>query len=384
MLTGRYQQRFGHESNPAYDEQDNRTGIDTDTRLLPDLLKAEGYATGLIGKWHVGAGEVFRPMERGFTDFYGFLGGGHSYFEAKAGRSEYAGPLWRDRAPTDDKISYLTDDLTAEAESFIDRHADRPFCLLLMYNAPHAPDHVTDKYMQRVASIKDLRRRKYAALIQAVDEGVKRVVAKVDSSGLRDNTMIVFLSDNGGRRSVSDNRPLRGNKGWLHEGGIRVPLIIRYPGELASNIIYDRPVSALDLLPTALVVAGLPVPDDCDGVDLMPFLTGGNQGAPHPVLYWRVAGGAGMAIREGDWKLVRDIGMKQPELYNLRSDPGENRDLSQSQSEELSRLQRRYKLWTSRLESPRWSDGHIRNTTQERASAAKAGTRQAPLVWERD
>jgi len=144
LLTGRYQQGFGHEHNPPYDEDNEVIGIDVETQLLPDVLREAGYATGLIGKWHVGAGPPFRPAARGFTEFYGFLGGGHHYFNVNPDGKNYDSPMWRDHAPTDDMLTYLTDDLTAEAEAFIERNADEPFCLLVMYNAPHAPDHVTD------------------------------------------------------------------------------------------------------------------------------------------------------------------------------------------------------------------------------------------------
>ena len=132
LMSGRYQQRFGHEHNPPYLEDNNEIGIDKATRLLPDILKEQGYATGLVGKWHLGAGKPFRPAVRGFTEFYGFLGGGHHYFKVDPEGKGYNSPLWRDHAPVADKPTYLTDDLTKEAEAFIDRHKNKPFCLLLM------------------------------------------------------------------------------------------------------------------------------------------------------------------------------------------------------------------------------------------------------------
>lgn len=381
LLAGRYQQGFGHEHNPPYLEKNDEIGIDVGTQLLPDVLREAGYATGLIGKWHVGAGPPFRPARRGFTEFYGFLGGGHHYFNVNPDGKNYDSPMWRDHAPTDDTLTYLTDDLTTEAEAFIDRHADEPFMLLLMYNAPHAPDHVTDEYMAMVDSIPHMGRRRYAALVRGVDSGVGRVVAKLEELGLTEDTLVVFLSDNGGRGGVSDNRPLRGNKGWLHEGGVRVPFILSMPGTLPVDAVYEKPVTALDLLPTAVAMAGVALPDGVDGVDLSPYLQGGNDMPPHATLYWRVSGGTGFAVRHGDWKLVRDIAMDQPELYDLSTDLGEDTDLSAEHPAKLAELLAMYEAWSATLETPRWTEGHTRHTTQERAAARSAGTRQYPMPW---
>lgn len=381
LLSGKYQQSFGHEHNPPYDEANGEIGIDANTKLLSKRMSEAGYQTGLIGKWHLGAGEPFRPSNRGFKEFYGFLGGGHHYFKVKIKGKNYDSPMWRDNETTDDELTYLTDDLTNEGLDFIERNRDEPFCLLMMYNAPHAPDHVTEEYLSRVRSIQHPGRRKYAALVQGIDEGVKRIVAKLAALKLADETMVVFLSDNGGRRGVSDNRPLRGNKGWLHEGGIRVPFIISYPGKLDEGAVFDQPVVALDLLPTAMALGGLTVPQHCDGVNLMPFLVGNEKRNPHPTLYWRVCGGGGFAIRDGDWKLVHDVGMQAAELYDLSKDMGENNDVSQHFPDVVSTLMTKYKSWDASLESPRWTENHRANTTAERAQAREAGTRQTPMPW---
>ena len=381
LMSGRYQQRFGHEHNPPYLEDNNEIGIDKATRLLPDLLKEHGYTTGLIGKWHLGAGEPFRPAMRGFSEFYGFLGGGHHYFKVDPKGKGYNSPLWRDHAPVADKPTYLTDDLTAEAEAFIDRNKDKPFCLLLMYNAPHSPDHVTDAYMAKVKDIKHPGRRRYAALVQGIDAGVGRVRDKLEQAGLADDTLLVFLSDNGGRRGPSDNRPLRGNKGWLHEGGIRVPFIISWPGTLPANKTYHQPIISLDLLPTLMAQAKVPLPEGVDGVNLMPYLTGENKQPPHETLYWRVSGGEGYAIRHKQWKLVHDVGMPKAMLYNLAQDLGEDKDLSATHPEQYKQLSKMYQQWSATLEKPRWVEGHTKNTTFERSEAMKKGTRQFPMPW---
>lgn len=383
LLTGKYQQSFGHEHNPPYDEDDNTIGIDPATHLLPELMSDSGYQTGLIGKWHLGAGKPFRPIKRGFDEFYGFLGGGHHYFRVDPNGKGYNSPMWQNEKTTDDRLTYLTDDLTRQAEQFIERHKTTPFCLLLMYNAPHAPDHVTDEYLDRVSSIKHEGRRRYAALVQGIDKGVGQISAKLDTLDLRDKTLVVFLSDNGGRRGVSDNRPLRGNKGWLHEGGIRVPFILSMPGYFKEGTLYEHPITSLDLLPTAMKLGRVAVPDSCDGIDLFSFLAGQTKESPHKTLYWRVSGGEGYAIRDGDWKLVSDVGMESAQLYNLSNDVGENNDQASTHPEIVRALQMKYQNWSNDLEVPRWTEGHSKNTREERTAAAKAGTRQFPMAWEK-
>lgn len=388
ILSGKYQQSFGHEHNPPYDEKSEQIGIDAKTTLLPTVLKNNGYQTALIGKWHLGAGKPFRPSRRGFSQFYGFLGGGHDYFrvdqdylkKSKNGNS-YLSPMWRNQERTKDTLSYLTDDLTREGEKFLEENKNSPFCLVMMYNAPHAPDQVTKEQLKRVANIKDNSRRRYAALVQGLDDGVGKLTKKLKDLELDKNTLVVFLSDNGGRRGVSDNRPLRGNKGWLHEGGVRVPFICSLPGRIKANSVEDRPMLSLDVLPTILGSASADLPEGCVGKDLLPFLTGKNKGNPHETIYWRVSGGVGYAIRNGNWKLVRDIGMKSPKLYNLKMDLGENQDLASAYPEKFSSMLKQYESWNDKQERPRWKEGHTKNTLNERAKANAAGTRQFPMKW---
>lgn len=385
LVSGTYQQSFGHEHNPAYDESNREIGIDANTKLLPAIMAEAGYKTGLIGKWHLGAGEPFRPVPRGFDEFYGFLGGGHHYFEVNPEGKSYNSPMWRGTETVADQLTYLTDDLTAEGLQFIERNQANPFCLLMMYNAPHSPDHVTQEYLERVKSIEHRGRRNYAALVQGVDEGVKRIAAKLDELNLTQKTLIVFLSDNGGRRGVSDNRPLRGNKGWLHEGGIRVPFILSMPGRLTEGTVYEKPVTALDLLPTAMALGNVDVPEGRDGVNLTPFLTGEMSeeidGVPHETLYWRVCGGGGYAIRDDDWKLVHDVGMDSAELYDLSQDIGEDNNVAENHPDKVEQLKAKFQSWSVEMETPRWTENHRGNTTSERENASKANTRQFPMPW---
>lgn len=380
ILTGRYQQRFGHEHNPRYDESDEETGTDPSEVLLPGLFSEAGYRTAHIGKWHIGAGAPFRPLARGYEEFFGMLGGGHHYFLAD-GANEYRGPLWRNDAPTDQQPTYLTDDLTNEALEFLDRSEGEPFFLLLAYNAPHSPDHVTDEYLAPVANIPHQGRRKYAGLVRGIDAGVGELVAKLEELGVREDTLVVFLSDNGGRRGSSDNRPLRGNKGWLHEGGVRVPFLWSWPSALPKGAVIDEPISALDVLPTALVSAGLDLPSNLDGVDVAAHLNQRAAEPAHESLHWRVCGGDGWAIRRGKWKLVQDVSMPAPKLYDLEKDVGENEDLAARRPELVAELRRLHEEWSSELTAPRWTETHARNVTQEREAAREANTRQYPMPW---
>nr|WP_226895364.1 sulfatase-like hydrolase/transferase [Luteolibacter marinus] len=378
ILSGRSQQSFGHEANPPYRLNDNKTGIDVATPLMPTFFKAAGYRSASFGKWHVGTGPVFRPCQRGFDHFWGFLGGGHDYFTLDPEGQEYRSPIWVDGEASDEPIHYLTDDLTDQAINFVKEQGDRPWLVYLAYNAPHAPDQAKPADLERVASIANPRRRAYAAMMVSVDDNVGRLMKQLDEQGLREDTLVFYLSDNGGRAGSADNRPLRGNKGWMYEGGIRVPFIASWPGKLVGERTYDRPVSSLDLLPTALAAAGLPVAGSLEGANLLPFLEPGNRESPHRQLHWRVSGGLGFALREGKWKLVQDIGMEAPELYDLEEDPSETRDLADRHPELVERLLADHRRWDATLEKPRWPDGHSRNMKLERERAEPNGYRHAP------
>ena len=224
---------------------------------------------------------------------------------------------------------YLTDALTREAVDFIDRNQERPFFLYLSYNAVHSPLQGADAYMEKFSSIKDIHRRIFAAMLANMDDSVGTVLSTLQKNGLSDNTLVFFASDNGGptRELTSSNAPLRGEKGSVYEGGIRVPFLMKWPGHLPGGIDYHEPVVSLDIFGTAAAVANAPVPKDrlIDGVNLLPFLSGESTGSPHQELFWRV--GSKAAIRAGDWKLLRNPDRRQPdatwELYNLRDDIGE-------------------------------------------------------------
>jgi arylsulfatase A-like enzyme len=339
LLTGRYPQRFGHEFNLNF--PDHRDfGLPLSETTMADRLKAAGYRTALFGKWHLGFADKFHPMARGFDEFFGFLGGSHSYVDAEAASHN---PLLDGRTVVT-KTPYLTDALADRAADFINRQKSRPFFLYLAFNAVHVPLQATDKYLARFTHIGDVQRRTYAAMLSAMDDAIGKTLAALRADGLEENTLVFFLNDNGGPTMAgtmingSSNAPLRGSKRQTWEGGIRVAFIIRWKGHLAEGKIDARPIIQLDVLPTALAAAGVKPQRqwNLDGVNLLPFLTGKMSGLPHEALYWRL--GKNMAIRKGDWKLVKVVegqlqdvdpavysDLSGAELYNLADDIGEKK-----------------------------------------------------------
>jgi arylsulfatase A-like enzyme len=369
LLTGRYQQRFGHEFNPG-EGPAGEFGLPLTQTTLADRLKSAGYATGLVGKWHLGDLPKYHPTKRGFDEFFGFLGGAHPYLGEKGVNLQRGTEAIRESA-------YLTDAFGREAVAFIDRHQGHPFFLELAFNAVHTPMQASDDRLSRFASIADERRRKYAAMLSAMDEAVGKVLAKLRSAGLEENTLIFFLSDNGGPTMVgttinaSKNDPLRGSKRTTLEGGVRVPFVVRWKGKLPEGKVYDRPLIQLDILPTALAAAGVAVEPSwgLDGVNLLPHLNGESKADPHDALFWRL--GEQAAIRRGDWKLVRydqtadtskpARGGRPPvtpfRLYDLNHDIGESHDLSAEKPEKVKELREAWDAWNAQLARPLWGPG---------------------------
>ncbi|MEN6495146.1 MAG: sulfatase [Thermoguttaceae bacterium] len=367
LITGRYQTRFGHEFNPA-----GERGLPKRETTIADRLKAAGYATGLVGKWHLGATPELRPQKRGFDEFFGFHGGAHVYF------AEQSQTIFRGDSPVVEK-EYLTDAFAREAVSFIDRHQSHPFFLYLAFNAVHTPMHATDARLKRFASIQDEQRRTYAAMLSALDEAVGRVLDKLRASGLEENTLIFFFSDNGGPTmptttiNGSSNAPLRGSKRTTLEGGVHVPFVLQWKGKLPAGRVYRQPVIQLDVLPTALAAAGVPAKASwkLDGVNLLPYLEETQLGTPHDSLYWRM--GPQRAIRKGDWKLVQyDVNadlktaesgvasrsgwptVTSPRLYNVAEDVGETWDLATAHPEKVQELDAAWQAWNKELATPLW------------------------------
>jgi arylsulfatase A-like enzyme len=375
FLTGRYQQRFGHEFNPVWNPESTVFGLPLSQTTLADALGGAGYTTGIVGKWHLGAHPQFHPNRRGFAEFFGFLGGGHRYLpdshaevEVGAGKKaspndeEHASPMLRNTAEEPER-GELTTRLGEEATAYVSQHANdsKPWFLYFAFNAPHTPLQARADMLQRFAHIADERRRTYAAMVATVDEAVGRVISGLETSGQRNRTLIFFFSDNGGpmtkrNANASKNTPLRGQKGDVFEGGIRVPFVVSWPGRLPAGQTYELPVSSLDVFPTALAAARtkrdarLP---SLDGVDLVPFLTRKNRAAPHARLFWRMDGGEAFAVREGNWKWIRTYS-NPPELYNLADDIGESHNVAQSHPDIATRLASAAAAWNRGLVPPVW------------------------------
>jgi arylsulfatase A-like enzyme len=360
LLTGRYQQRFGHESN-SFDSP-----LSLKETTIADRLRAAGYVTGLVGKWHLGSDEPHRPGSRGFQEFFGFLSGANPYLPR--GSAGEVPRIVRGQKDAHEK-EYLTDALGREAVAYIDRHRKEPFFLYLAFNAPHGPLEAPPKYLKRFEAIKDEKRRTYAAMVSALDDAVGSVLGKLRSAGLEENTLVFFLNDNGGptAQNASRNTPLRGAKAEMYEGGIRVPFFVRWKGRLPAGKIYERPVIQLDVQSTALAAAGVQVPEDAqlDGVNLLPYLSGQKAGDPHDALYWRFSLPLGRpsmwAIRQGDWILftaisqglgsepARDGGLM---LVNVAADLSESRDLSKDHPEKVKAMEEAWKKWNAGLPAP--------------------------------
>jgi uncharacterized protein (TIGR03437 family) len=338
LLTGRYQQRFGVEllTHP---------NLPVSETMLSERLKTLGYATSLVGKWHLGSTGQFLPQQRGYDEFFGFLPALHSYTVW----NQPGNPMYRG-TQTVTETTYLTDAFTREALDFIERKQTQPFYLRLSYNAPHSPLQAPAEYLARNQHITNTNRRTFAAMMTAVDDGVGKVLAKLRELKLEENTLVLFHSDNGGDPSdnASLNTPLNGEKFELYEGGIRVPVLAQWKGYLPAGVVNTTPIIALDWFTTALSAAtGRAIADTrLDGVNLMPLLQGVITAPPHEVLYWRY-GAPQYAVRAGDWKLL--FLSNSLRLYNLADDPGERTNLANTNPTKRDELKRLYDQWNAQL-----------------------------------
>ena len=371
LMTGRYQQRWGKELNSQSvgPVGGARKSLPMSETTLASALKREGYVTGAVGKWQLGTADGYHPLDRGFDFFLGMPSGsrfvdpswphariapGYEDSGEPDATGRYRGLLrGRERIPMDE---YLTDRLGREGVSFIERHKDGPFFLYLAFHAPHGPIQTIEKYYQRFPAIENETERIYAAMITAVDDWVGAVLAELRKHGLEERTLLFFTSDNGAaKQSDIDgkrNAPLIGHKRNLYEGGIRVPYLLRWKGRLDSGKKYELPVSSLDIFPTAIAAAGVETEGDLklDGVNLLPFLEGTEEGSPHEHLVWR--SGPNSAVRQGSWKLVQsESGLTR--LYDLEEDPGESEDLSARQPQLVEELRGILKRWAEDKVEPR-------------------------------
>jgi arylsulfatase A-like enzyme len=355
LLTGRYQQRFGHEYNlpgmedPAVTRE--MRGLPLSEVTIADLMKQAGYATGIIGKWHLGRHRRFHPERRGFDEFFGMLGGSSPY---EPGSARAIVSNFKDVDYT--RLPYLTDAFGDEAVAFIERHLRDPFFLFVSFNAPHTPLQARPNYLEEARATFETRARALnAAMTRSLDENVGKIVNALEEYGLTDNTIVIFTNDNGGAMpyNASLNDPLRGTKGTLLEGGIRVPFVIQWPDRFSHSQTYDYPISTLDILPTIVAAGSGRIPDDLrvDGVDLLPYLTGERDGAPHNHLFWKTNWAA--AVRSGDWKLVRTPA-DEYWLFDLSEDIGETTDLYEHRPDVAETLRSELERWERTLPAPIW------------------------------
>ena len=330
LMTGRNQVNFGFDNNPIVDlpqYDKNYIGVPISEKTIADRLSDLGYVNGLIGKWHLGEADQFHPTKRGFHEFWGYLGGGHNYVPIKSDGTLYPNRI-ECNYKTPQALTYITDDKGDECVDFIKRHKKDSFFLYASFNAPHAPMQATKKDLKRYEHIKDEKRRTYAAMVHRLDVNVGRIIKELKNQKLYKNTVVVFLSDNGGpcNHNSSINAPLNGQKGILLEGGIRVPFIFSYPEKLKKKV-FDKPISSLDLTPTFVMLAGGSTgkKDKLDGVNIFPYLTQEFKENPHETLMWRFTISAG--IRKGNWKLIR-LPDRLPLLFDLDKDPSEQNNVA--------------------------------------------------------
>ncbi len=361
LMTGRYQQRFGYEVNNVPQAMDPTVGLQGEDMGLPlsqmtmgDYMKIAGYKSMAIGKWHLGIADRYHPLERGFDEFYGFLGGSRHYFQNDRDYSRKDNAIRRNHIKQAD-FNYTTDGFTNAAIDFIDRNKKDKFFVYLAYNAIHTPLQAKEQDMEDYAFIKDKKGQTFAGMIKSLDENIGKLMGYLDENNLRENTLIFFINDNGGPSYVTpaNNGILSGVKGTNYEGGIRVPFMVSWPAVLPKGKTYNSPVISFDILATMLAVTGVKERKSTplDGVNILPYITGKEKGRPHETLCWRENITA--AVRDGDWKLIR-FPDKPAELYNLARDISETNDLAAKEPEKVKDLYGKLWSWEQQLARPLW------------------------------
>ncbi len=408
LVSGRYQQRFGFDANAegkaAAGDKAPRA-LDIQQVTFAQRMKALGYATGLIGKWHIGAGEGYRPTERGFDEFYGFF----PYGIAALGPNGEPVPIYRglDTVEIPENLSpnhhsqvgrpgevksldgpgtgsknlspnrqgqsgrpgktelpkgsgtgskNHMESFCSEALAFIDRHQKEPFFLYLPFSAVHGPYVGPEPWLSQFDALVPANRRKYAADVAQMDDIIGRVMNRLRQCGLEEHTLVFFLSDNGGPGGAASNRPLRGTKWTLWEGGIHVPFVVQWKGRIPAGQVLEQPVIQVDICATAIAAAGGQIDPQwkLDGANLLPLLEGKTAAPPHAALFWRF--GVQYAVRQGDWKLVKTHVNDPPRLFNLAHDLGETTDLAAKEPAKVQQLQALWDAWNADNEPPRWID----------------------------
>lgn len=359
LLSGICQSRFGVETVIGAPFQkiaeEKQWGMPHEIKLFPDYLKPFGYISACVGKWHLGYSEDHNPIRHGFDRFVGFLHGGSYFLQAAGGIPILDGT----KRVTFDKPTYLTDYLTDQAIAFIDENKSRPFFLYLAQFAPHVPLQATQEYLDRFPDEKNPQRRKFLAMMSALDDGVGKILDFLRKNNLEENTLVFFTSDNGGPtgdnenngENTSRNDPFTGVKGDLLEGGIRVPCIVRWTGRLPADAVYDAPVSTLDFLPTSIAAAGGKPAAPLEGINMLPYLEGKQSPLEERMLFWRF--GPELAVRSGNYKLFRPYSGVS-EFVDIRENYAEKLDRKLDDAGKYQELDEALTQWDSQLADPLW------------------------------
>lgn len=346
LITGRYQQRFGHEANvppPGH-------GMDTSEFTIGQAFQSLGYSTFVVGKWHLGNPDRCYPTRRGFDEFWGLREGSRRYWYDPQRSDRPGDPHGIEHDGEQVAFDgFLTDRFTDHAIRMI-ASSEKPFFLFLSYTAPHGPLEAGEADLARADG-----RDPYAALVQNMDDNIGRLISHLEKQQQRDNTLVWFLSDNGGVAPTASNVPLNGRKGIKFEGGQRVPFIVNWPGHITAGKTFAGLTSAMDIFPTSFKLAGgTNTPRPLDGVDLMPYLTGEKTGSPHQRLFWKKLEGS--AVRDGDWKWIKTAGLP-PMLYNLQNDLSEYHNLAESRPDKANQLAGLFGSWNAELVPAQWGEG---------------------------
>lgn len=350
ILTGRYQQRFGFECNP----DDDKSGIALSEQTIANAMKMADYTTAAFGKWHMGSGVGYRPNERGFDYFWGFLSGGRSYFPNDKNDVPNGSHAVYENLKQTKFSGYLTDVLADKAAKFIHKQGNNPFFIYWAPNAVHTPMEATADDLKR---FEGHPRQTLAAMTWALDRAVGKIVTQLKKDKLYDNTLMFFLSDNGGSpENTSSNLPLKGFKGNKYEGGMRVPFFVTWKKQLSSNTKFNGLSSSLDIFATAIDVANFKgkLKNPIDGVSLIPYLKNNKTGHPHNELFWRKD--QSMAVRMGEFKLV-NVNNLPLAMYNLKNDLGETENLALIEQNQTEILNNSLKKWSEEMIEPLWTEG---------------------------
>lgn len=408
LITGRYQQRFGFEINiherypknrieyfvyanllntgdwkvaqhddwaiPTFEAM-HQQGLPPTEFTLPELLKTKGYHTAAIGKWHMGYNKTAIPINRGFDYHYGFYEAFSLYApENQSGivnqkLKDFSDPhIWgkgrtgncaiRKNDSIVEESTYLTTKIAQETNEWISQHKDHPFFVYVPFSAPHTPFQATQKYYDLYAHIDNPEKRIYYAMIHALDDAVGSIMNHLKTLNLEENTLVVFLSDNGGATytGAADNSPFKGGKFTNFEGGIRVPFMMQWKGKIPNGMEYKQPISSLDIFATATALAKVQLPQDraFDGVNLIPYLLDSTyqNAAPHPNLYWRSE--YHKAVRQGPWKMIQDDLANQTVLYNMHQDKSEQHNLASKHPEVVQKLEQAFQTWEKDMIPSNW------------------------------